>query len=91
VNHPKLTRPQLFKATVLVGGDDDDSKAPRLLSVFAYAKDFATAEKMADQASGGIARGILIEEGPDTLPTNVEPRQLHGVSFYVESPRRMPR
>lgn len=82
--HPKLTRPQLFKATVLVGGDNKSSSQPRLLSVFAYAKDFAAAEQLANQASGGIARGILIEEGPAEMPENVERTVLHGVTFYVE-------
>lgn len=84
MNHPKLTRPQLFKATVLVGGDNKCSSQPRLLSVLAYASDFAAAEQLANQASGGIARGILIEEGPAEMPENVERRLLHGVTFYVE-------
>ncbi|MEO8466288.1 MAG: hypothetical protein ABI640_13170 [Gammaproteobacteria bacterium] len=75
---------KLFKATVLVGGENKSAQQPRLLSMLAYAKNYAQAEQMADKASGGIARGILIEEGPAEMPVNVEQRVLHGVTFYVE-------
>lgn len=87
MNHPKLTRPQVFKATVLVGGDSKAAPQARLMSVFAYARDHAEAERMAEQASGGMARGVLIE--PSEMPDSVERRVLHGVTFYLE--RRAPR